>query len=60
MPWEKIQERKDVDKAKTIDSKHFMIFECNVGLNSMMNTSFSNWKDAWLLDIGASCYMSFQ
>lgn len=58
MPWKMIQERKDVDNDKTIDFAPFLIIECNVDLNSMMNTSFSDWKDAFL-DTGASCHMSF-
>lgn len=59
MPWENIQERKDARKAKNAYSAHFVIAKCNVGLDTMMNTYFSNWQDAWFLDIGASCHMSF-
>jgi len=26
----------------------------------LFKTSFASWRDAWLLDIGATCYMTFQ
>jgi hypothetical protein len=26
----------------------------------LFNTSFASWRDAWLLDIGATCHMTFQ
>lgn len=64
-PWEKIKEYREKqeqqgEQNKASASAHFIIVECNVGLSDLLNTSFTSWEDAWLLDTGASCHMTFQ
>jgi hypothetical protein len=40
---------------------HYILAHCNIGVNEdLLNTSFVSWRDAWLLDIGAKCHMTFQ
>jgi hypothetical protein len=48
-------------KGKTPKPAQFVISHCNIGINEdLFKTSFSSWRDAWLLDTGATCHMNFQ
>jgi hypothetical protein len=62
IPWEKIKEKQEQkeEKGKALESAHFVIAHCNIGINEdLFKTSFSSWRDAWLLDTGATCHMNF-
>jgi hypothetical protein len=62
IPREKIkqnQEQKE-EKGKALESTHFVIVPYNIGINKyFFKTSFASWRDAWLLDTGATYYMNF-
>jgi len=48
-------------KGKAPESIHYMFSHLNVGVNEFLfNTSFSLWRDTWLLEKGATCHMTFQ
>lgn len=48
-------------KGKAPESAHYIVFHCNIGVTkNLFHTSFASWKDAWLLDIGATYHMTFQ
>jgi hypothetical protein len=71
VPWEKIKEdrqNKKEDKGKTsepmkgkpLESSHYIVSHCNIGVTEyLFNTSYTPWRDAWLLDIGATSHMTF-
>jgi hypothetical protein len=51
----------DLVKGKAPESAHYIVSHCNIGVTEdLFNTSFASWRDAWLLDIGATCHMTFQ
>jgi hypothetical protein len=51
---------KKEEKGKAPESTHFVIAHCNIGINEdLFKTSFASWRDAWLLDTGATCHMNF-
>lgn len=58
-PWDKIKEQEQ-DKNKKPESTHFIVAHCNTTIENLCNTSFASWQDAWLIDTGASCHMSFR
>jgi len=48
-------------KGKAPKSSHYIVAHFNIGVNEdSLNTSFSSWRYAWFLDIGATCHMIFQ
>jgi hypothetical protein len=71
VPWEKIKEdkhNKKEDKGKTLEptkhnppkSSHYIVSHCNIGATEdLFNTSYTPWRDAWLLDTGATSQMTF-
>jgi hypothetical protein len=71
VPWDKIKEdrhNKKEDKGKTSEptkgnppeSAHYIVSHCNIGVTEdLFNTSYTPWRDAWLLDTGATSHMTF-
>jgi hypothetical protein len=68
-PWKKISEKKEKTKDKDkkppekdnpLESAHYVVAHCNLGIEEVFSTSFSSWNDTWLLDIGATCHMTFR
>ena len=63
--WEKIVNKKEKiqdkwnDKGNPPKSAHYVVAHCNLGIEEALSTSFS-WNDIWLLDIGATCHMTFR
>ena len=48
-------------KGKSPESAHYVVAHCNIGvIEDLFNASLSSWKDAWLLDSGATCHMTFE
>jgi hypothetical protein len=69
VPWEKIKERRNQkeDRGKTSEPTkgkvitHYTVSHCNIGVtDDLFNTSFASWRDAWLLDTGATSHMKFR
>jgi hypothetical protein len=72
VPWDNIKEdrrNKKEGKGKTsepakgnpFESAHYVVSHCNIGVTEdLFNTSYTLWKDAWLLDTGATSDMTFQ
>lgn len=48
------------EKGKATEFAHYIVTHCNIGENELFNILFAFYKDAWLLDIGATCHMTFQ
>jgi hypothetical protein len=47
-------------KGKAPESIHYIFSHFNVGVNEFLfNTSFSSWRDTWLLEKGETCHMTF-
>jgi hypothetical protein len=69
-PWDKIKEDiqnhkenkgKTSELAKGKAPTHYIVSHCNIGVTEeLFNTSFPSWRDAWLLDIGATSHMTFK
>jgi len=70
IPWDKIKDKKDkkedkgkasdMVKGKALESAHSIVAHCNIGVTEdLFNTSFSSWRDVWLLETGATCHMTF-
>jgi hypothetical protein len=48
-------------KGKAPESAHYIVAHCNIEvIEDFFNTSFVSWRDAWLLDTGATSHMTFQ
>jgi hypothetical protein len=48
-------------KGKVLEYAHYIVNHCNIGVNEdLFNTSFSSWRDAWMLDTGVACHITFQ
>jgi hypothetical protein len=66
--WEKIKDKLedkdkilDLAKDKALKSAGYIVSHCNIGvIEDLFNTSFTSWRDAWLLDTYATCHMTFQ
>ena len=60
-PWEKICEKKEkpLERGNPLESAHYVIAHCNVGIEEFFRTSNSCLNDTWLLDTGATCHMTF-
>jgi hypothetical protein len=57
----KTSKTSDLEKGKAPKSSHYIVAHCNVGVTEdLFNTSFASWTDAWLLDTGATCHMTFR
>jgi hypothetical protein len=57
------QNKKEQKKGKGKAPKpvQYVIAHCSTIINEeLFKTSFSSWKDVWLLDVGATCHMNFQ
>lgn len=40
---------------------HCVVAHCNIGVTEdLINASLASWKDAWLLDSGATFHMNFK
>jgi len=49
----------DTDKGKAPKSTHYILAQCNTGVNEdLFNASLASWKNDWLLDSGATCHMT--
>ena len=55
---EKVQDKGD-DKGNPLESAHYVVAHCNLGIKEYFSTLFS-WNDIWLLDTGATCHMTFR
>jgi hypothetical protein len=72
VPWENIKEDRqnqkedkgktlESTKGKALESTHYIVSHCNIGVTEdLFNTSFASWRDAWLLDTGATSHMTFR
>eukprot|EP00253_Pinus_taeda_P026355 PITA_26355 len=67
LPWEKIEQKRnqqkgktdDIDKGKAPKSPHYVVAQCNIGVNEdLFNASLASWKTDWLLDSGVTCHMT--
>ena len=67
LPWDKIEQQRnqqkgktdDTDKGKALESAHYVVAQCNIGVNEdLFNASLASWKNDWLLDLGATCHMT--
>ena len=67
LPWDKIEQQRnqqkgktnDTDKGKPRESAHYVVAQCNIGVNEdIFNASLASWKNYWLLDSGATCHMT--
>ena len=48
----------DTDKGKTLESPHYVVAQCNIGVNEdLFIASLASWKSDWLLDSGETCHM---
>jgi hypothetical protein len=48
-------------KGKAHESTHYIVSHCNIGVTKdFLNTLFAYWRDAWVLDIGATYHMTFR
>ena len=65
-PWDSIKERHDQDKEDkgkiqeagiAPKSTHYIVAHCNIGIHEI--TSFSYYKDTWILNIGVLSHMTF-
>jgi hypothetical protein len=47
-------------KGRAPKFSHYIIAHCNIGVTKdLLNTSFAYWRDALLLDTGATCHTTF-
>eukprot|EP00253_Pinus_taeda_P029861 PITA_29861 len=67
LPWNKIELKRnqqkgkadDTDKGKAPKSAHYVVAQCNIGVNEdLFNASLASWKNDWLFDSGATCHMT--
>src|SRR3982074_1562893 len=65
--WDKIEQKRnqqkgkidDTDKGKAPESTHYVVAQCNIGVNEdLFNASLASWKNDWLLDSEATCHMT--
>jgi hypothetical protein len=55
IPWEKINDK----QGKEPEYSHYIVSHCNIGLTKdLCNTSYTSWRDAWLLDMGATSHVT--
>lgn len=48
-------------KGKALESSHYVVAHFNIGVSEdLLNDSLVSWKNAWFLDSGATCHMSFR
>jgi hypothetical protein len=71
VPWENIKEDKQTkkeNKSKPLEpikgkppkSSHYIVSHFNIGVTKyLFNTSYTPWRDAWLLETGATSHMTF-
>ena len=68
-PWDKIEQERnqakgktnEKDKGKAPETAYSVVAHCNIGVNEdLLNASLSSWKNYWLLDLGATCHMTFR
>ena len=57
----KEQKGKAHQSCKDLESIHFIVSHCNIGVNEVLfNASFAYWRDTWILDTSAHCHMKFR
>ena len=52
-------QHKGNDKGNPPESAHYVVVDCNLGIEEAFSTSFS-WNDIWLWDTRATCHMAFR
>ena len=67
LPWDKTEPQRnqlkgktnDTDKGKAPQSTHYVVAQCNIGVNEyLFNASLASWKNDWLLDSRATYHMT--
>ena len=69
MPWDKIEQQINEeigknnvkDKGKALESTHYVVSHCNIGVTEdLFDASLTSWRNYWLLDSRATCHVNFR